>query len=413
MCDGQVFVVACAILDISLFCVEHLIHGRTHGRSQNNHSRTHFSNRKTASKVSTSSRRKKCGKKKTKNRKKDRMDDETTTHSMQPKNEAQQSAIKQTDKKGQASFDDSRASSLPRSIMSRLHHDDVSFTEAVDNYRAPSFYRLPTDEEGSGDVNALFGKHAWWRPKTIMAAFDGLVGISDFDDEMMVLVKSSLPSSFQGFWTGAFNLLDVSLVGLLLGTEEASVFVIVSLLTWLPTTFNYGFCEALAKLVPAALEQDESKVAGMYLNTCMSLYTLGMIVVGLIWSLLTQQTFLWLGFDNETACLAQQYAYIQVALEWVTGIGYCIHLFLDVTGHERYSTFANMAFGIGQTSGILLASFFGQDNLVYVGLCRFMFAAFHVLASSLIVVNLGWVDGYCNGILSIPLKVGSRRYALR
>jgi MatE len=302
--------------------------------------------------------------------------------------------------------DVSRASSFPRSIMSRLHHDDVSFTEAVDKYRAVSQYR--GDGPSADESDFLLRKHACWGPKAILAALDGLVRISDFDDEMASLVGTSLPSSFQGSWTGFFNLLDVSLIGQMLGTEEASVFVVVNLLTWLPNTFNYGFCEALAKLVPVALERDDPKLAGAYLNASLSMYTLGMTLVGLMWSLLTHRAFIWFGFDEEAATLAQQYAYVQIISEWVSGIGYTVHLFLDVTGQHRYSTFANMTFGVGQTLGIVLPALMGQRHLFRVGLWRTFFAAFHVLGSSLIVVNLGWVNNVSNGLWSIPLTVRAR-----
>ena len=39
--------------------------------------------------------------------------------------------------------------------------------------------------------------------------------------------------------------MDVSLIGYLVGAREASVFVLVSSLTWLPTTLPYGIFEEL------------------------------------------------------------------------------------------------------------------------------------------------------------------------
>jgi O-antigen/teichoic acid export membrane protein len=249
----------------------------------------------------------------------------------------------------------------------------------------------------------------------IKVAFDKLIEISDADDEMMALLQTALPYSAQGFASGFFNLLDVSLIGYLVGTEEASIFVIVSILSWLPTTFTYGFFESLAILVPDAIEHDNPNLAGTYMNTAIVLFTMAMIPIGTFLSFLTTRVFVRLGFAPETAELAQQYAYVQIASEWIAGIGYCVHLFLDLTGHERYCTYTNLVFGFGQTLAVVLQSLAGKNNLVNVGLCRAMFAALHVLSSSLMVVCWGWFDKYSSGIREIPFAVShhiSLRYVL-
>jgi hypothetical protein len=291
--------------------------------------------------------------------------------------------------------------------MSRLHHDDVSFTEAIDRYRKTMDH--PMDSPCGGgkpfEVDLLYGEYAWWKPTVIKGGLDKIIDASEVDDEMVELIRTAIPYSIQGFFTGFFNLLDVALIGYLVGTEEACIFVVVSLLTWLPTTFMYGFFEALARLVPGTVEDENDIRRGSYVNASVALFTVGMVPVGVLWSYVTEQTFLWLGFDAGSAELAQQYAYIQVVLEWVTGVGYCLHLFLDVIGHERYSTYLNLAFGVGQTLGVVVQSLAGQNSLIYVGLCRTVFACSHVLASSFFAICCGWLDEYTNGIVDMPFRV--------
>jgi hypothetical protein len=292
--------------------------------------------------------------------------------------------------------------------MSRLHYDEVSFTEAVDKYQKPMADATPTGPSGGEtpfEVDLLYGEYAWWKPKVIKSGVDKIIDASEIDDEMIGLFKTAVPFSIQGSCTGFFNLLDVALIGYLVGTEEASIFVIVSMLTWLPTTFMYGFFEALARLVPDTMEGHNDVLAGSYINASVTLFTLGMLPIGLLWSYMTRQTFLWMGFDVHTAELAQQYAYIQVVLEWITGLGYCLHLFLDIIGHERYSTWLNLMFSAGQSLGVVVQSLAGQNSILYVGLCRTVFACCHVLISSFLVICRGWLDEYSNGIVDIPFRV--------
>jgi Na+-driven multidrug efflux pump len=306
--------------------------------------------------------------------------------------------------------DASQASTISRTVLSKLHHDDVSFTEALDKYHPPTvqYQRKEKKQGDSGEIDIFCGERAWWKPKVIGSALDKLVEISDIDGEMMALIRTALPISTLGFANGFFNLLDVSLIGYLVGVEEASVFVMVSILTWLPTSFGYGIFESLTKFVPAAVDQDQPQLAGTYLNTAIALFTLMMIPIGLFWSFLTTATFLRLGFDSSTAALAQQYAFVQVGVEWISGIGYCVHLFLDVTGHERYSTYSNLVFGFLQSLAVVVQSLLGGNSLVNIGLCRAMFAALHVLGSLSLVMCWGWFDKYRTRTRHFPFTVSIR-----
>jgi hypothetical protein len=289
------------------------------------------------------------------------------------------------------------------SVMSRLHHDDVSFNEAIDSY-SPSRYQLPK-EERYGEIDILFGEHAWWKPAMIAAGFDRVVGVADWDEEMGEIFKSAIPFSLQSFATGFFNLLDVALIGHLIGTSDANAFVVVSLLTWITSTLNYGFCEALGKTIPVALGNEDNRSVGVYLNTSMTLYTVGIFPIAIIWCFYTKEILLWLGFDDSTAQLAQDFAYLQVMLEWVTGLDYCFHLFLDVTGHERYSTYTMFIHNIGQTLGVIVPVLAGQNDLIWVGVCRVVFSCCLLFGSGCVILYLGWMEPFAQGFLTVPLSV--------
>ncbi|KAG7342393.1 MATE efflux family protein [Nitzschia inconspicua] len=309
----------------------------------------------------------------------------------------------------------SRASSkAAHTVLSRLHHDDVSFTEAIDNYQGPalSYPRKDESDSDSGDVDILCGERAWWKPKMLRSAVRKLVKVSDVDDEMKSLLHMALPLSAYGFITGSFNLLDVSLIGYLAGTEDAAVFVIVSLLTWLPTTLTYGIFEALAKLIPDAANQDDGRLAGTYISTALVLFSVAMVPIGLFWSLLTRSTFLRFGFDDSTALLAQHFAYVQISHEWVSGIGYGVNLFLDVIGHDRFSSSSGLVFGCGQTAAILLQTILGKKSLVNIGICRSLFASLHVVATIFLAAWKGWLDGCNRGNATVSFTTASARLSV-
>lgn len=292
--------------------------------------------------------------------------------------------------------------------MSPLHHDDVSFTHAIDKYASPAVAqntRKDVPDVDSGEVDLLWGERAWWKAKTIRSALQKLVAVSDIDDEMVCLLHIALPISAHGLVTGCFSLMDVSLIGYLAGAREASVFVLVSSLTWLPTTLAYGIFEALAKVVPDAIHRENRRLAGAYLTAAVLLFTLAMIPIGAFWSIMTRATFLRFGFDEITADLAQQYAYIQIFLEWISGMAYSMNLFLDLIGHGRFSWWSGLVFGCGQSAAVVLQTLLGTKNLMYIGLCRSLIASFHVLTSMSSAVWWGMLDGYSVGIASLSCFV--------
>jgi Na+-driven multidrug efflux pump len=134
------------------------------------------------------------------------------------------------------------------------------------------------------------------------------------------LLHIALPASAQGFFNGLFNLLDVSLIGYLVGTQEACVFVLVATLTWLPTTLTYGLFEALAKLIPYTMDHCNPKLAGFFLSMAMVFFTFTMASIGLFWTFTMKMTWLRFGFDDNAALLAEQYVYVQITLDWISGL---------------------------------------------------------------------------------------------
>lgn len=243
------------------------------------------------------------------------------------------------------------------SILSPLDEDAVSFTDAIDHYRLDNPTPATTerrkmmlaassvDDQSSnsgdvlpagGDIDVFCGPRAWWRPVIWKESMDRLIHISDLDDEMWALIRSMIPLSTQALVAGSLQIIEVGLIGRLLGTPALTIFVVVGVLTWLPTTFVYGFAEALAKIVPDTIERDiinnnggvvedeelcqkenqggTARKIGQYFTTAVVWIMIGMIPIGLFWSYFTATTFEWLGMTSSLAIQAQPYAHIQVRI---------------------------------------------------------------------------------------------------
>jgi hypothetical protein len=301
-----------------------------------------------------------------------------------------------------------RNQSYPRShqgsVMSKLHHDDVSFNEAMDSYGGLGRYQLPREED-SGEIDILCGEHAWWKPSMIAAGFDRVVGIAEWDEETTTILTAAAPLSLRSALAGVFGIVDVALVGFLVGAREANAFIIISLFSGLTNMFNYGFYEALGSLVPSAIAEEDHELAGKCISASLSLYAVGSTPLIVFWTFFAKNVVLWLGFDEATAELAQGFAFYHALLEWISGMDYCFHFFLDVTEHERYSAFSMVTWNLIQTMGVVVPILIGQTDLRMIGMCRLVFSVAFLLANITIISWLGWLKPYNGGLLSLPVRL--------
>eukprot|EP00529_Nitzschia_sp_RCC80_P003533 CAMPEP_0113455300 /NCGR_PEP_ID=MMETSP0014_2-20120614/8305_1 /TAXON_ID=2857 /ORGANISM="Nitzschia sp." /LENGTH=1125 /DNA_ID=CAMNT_0000346727 /DNA_START=534 /DNA_END=3911 /DNA_ORIENTATION=- /assembly_acc=CAM_ASM_000159 len=342
------------------------------------------------------------------------------------------------------------------SVLPPLDQDDVSFTDAIDHYRtnnptalkAKSMMMAKTDDQSmtstdvlpdQAEIDVFCGPRAWWRPIIWKQTMDRLIHISDFDDEMWALIRTTIPLSTQALFTGGLQIIEVGLVGTYLGTGALTIFVVVGLLLWLPTTFVYGFAESIAKLIPETLEddleykdededighkRDEEQIriasrrkAGQYFTTATMLITVGMIPIGVFWSYYTSATFEWLGMPTSLAGSAQSFAQIQVISEFLTVLLYTFHLFLDLVGLSTYSSISGLLYGVGQTAGVVvpvvlrlngtMATIDAEEVIIYIAMLRAFIAVMHLITTTLIVVFSRLLDrSYLRGIFTMPLKNG-------
>jgi hypothetical protein len=292
------------------------------------------------------------------------------------------------------------------SALSRLNPDDVSFNEAIDYYGDnKGHYHLPNDV-GTGEVDILCGEHAWWKPFMIAAGFDRVVGVAEWDNELTTLFHLALPLSLQSLVLGILTLLDISLVGYMFGTKEANAFILITLLTELTNTINYGFFETLGSVLPYVIGTTNEGLAGKYLDTSLLLYSIGSIPVFLVWSTLAGPITLWFGFDEVTAELATSFAFSQVALEYMSGLGYCMHLLFDLTGHERFGSFTTLFLKLSQTTGVIMPLFVGQTTLGSIGIWRLGLSMFSMMFSAIVASSAGWFRPFREGLLTGWLPVG-------
>jgi hypothetical protein len=113
--------------------------------------------------------------------------------------------------------------SVCMSVLSKLDQDAVSVKDAVDALEG-----FPSKDD--------VAKQHW---------LERFIEIVEWDIEMKRIASLAVPFCIQGAAEGVFQILNVAILGNLVGTREANAYVVVTILLEFTTTLNYGFAEGM------------------------------------------------------------------------------------------------------------------------------------------------------------------------
>lgn len=158
--------------------------------------------------------------------------------------------------------------------------------------------------------------------------------------------------------------------------------------------------------MPQADGAGNDLLAGRYLQLAMIMYTITSIPAVFLWIFYTDEVVLWFGFDEETAVVSQRFAYSFLVNVFLSGLDHGIHEFLNVTGHEKYSTVVQILYFATQTVSIIISVSVGIKDLLYVGLVQAFLGVMMSIANFAFVLYRGWMDKYWEGFATtLSLRV--------
>lgn len=163
---------------------------------------------------------------------------------------------------------------------------------------------------------------------------------------------------------------------------------------------------AIGTLVPHAHGAGNDILVGRYLQLSMLLFTFLSLPAIVVWCFYTYEAVLWFGFDEETATISQNFAYPFLVIMFLGGLDHPVHEFLDVTGHEKYSTVVNILYYAAQTLSIFVVVSFGVTDLVYIGIVQAFLGLIMSVSNLAYVLYRGWLDDYWEGFVkTLSLRV--------
>lgn len=226
-----------------------------------------------------------------------------------------------------------------------------------------------------------------------------------WDDEMEKILGLALPYTAHTIVVDVFGLLEVGIIGRLLGTSELSAYFATEFAISFATMFLYGILASLKVLVSQAHGARNLKLAATYvqIGICTHhLFCLPLVLLG--WENF-DDLVLRLGLDEDTAESAEQYARFVLMYEAIGVYDGALHCVLDVSGHEKYSAISNGVRAFVSFLAVLIVSQVNERTELW------MFGAIHLIVKvSFIFINncvifyKQWLDGYWNQISKNPFK---------
>ncbi|KAL7563676.1 hypothetical protein ACA910_004079 [Epithemia clementina (nom. ined.)] len=212
------------------------------------------------------------------------------------------------------------------------------------------------------------------------------------DGDMKGILKLALPFTIHTFVMHVFSLMELAVVGRLVGTADLSALFVVDLVFSLSTMFIAGAVASLFTLCSHAVGGKRYYLAGQYVQIAVIFYQVLFIPFIVIWWFLLDDVVLLFGFDQQVAEIAVSYAQILYITYLFKVYGEGLNYILEVTGYEVHTA----VFAIVKQGAIFAAIFFmakyGEPSLREIALIRLGMEILFMVAFVALILRGRWLE---------------------
>jgi Na+-driven multidrug efflux pump len=167
---------------------------------------------------------------------------------------------------------------------------------------------------------------------------------------------------------------------------------------------------AIGVLGPQADGVGNNLLVGRYAQLGLIFGTIGSIPGLVIWTFFTKDAVLWFGFDEETANIAQEFAYPFLAATFFHATGEVLDNILEIKGHERFSMWVELGRATIGTLAVFAMAMFGLKDMFLIGIVQAVLDLFLTILTVTYVLYKGWLDDFWEGLAQTSgLKVSGRK----
>lgn len=222
--------------------------------------------------------------------------------------------------------------------------DDISPNDAAD---ADDPGRVNSFEQDDVEITVCCGTNALWKRKTLSAALDALIFLSEPDFEMRRMISISSPLTLGAISASLSHLITAAFIGRNIGTDSMVAYVLVLLLVGFTDDLVGAIADAESTLCSHSLSSGNWFLAGQYASIGITLNIIVSVPILAMWKFVMGDAVQWLTGSSHTADLAVEFTDVIVFYHFLQSFSRTITTLFHLNGNEHFEA----RFGIGE--GIL------------------------------------------------------------
>ena len=235
--------------------------------------------------------------------------------------------------------------------------------------------------------------------------------IAHIELEARRFITLAAPMTLGDIFDAAFALLSLSIISNFLGVEEMVAYTMTVFMLELCMLFSNGIMDALYNALTHSVGAQNYELAGQYLQMAI-MYSLSFAAPAFfLLSLFMDRIVSAFGFSDEAAAIAISFVRVQWAAELLDIVHEIFVVFLDVTGHARFSMVIQILRGSFSFCLVVFLTICGFSSLTQIAMMNvavsWAMLCFHLVWT----FNKGWLDPYLHGLVrTLGFKVSHMRY---
>jgi hypothetical protein len=159
-----------------------------------------------------------------------------------------------------------------------------------------------------------------------------LGSIAKYDHETKRIFRLAIPFTVSAIICTVSELVALVIISQKLGTDSVIACIMVDVLVGISSAFMGGWIEAISSVGSMAYGAENYELVGQYVQTACISYVLCEIPFAFIWGATIGDVILLMGFSESVAALAEEYVYLQIAMNMIDGVaGECYSKYVHVT----------------------------------------------------------------------------------
>ncbi|KAL7568012.1 hypothetical protein ACA910_004596 [Epithemia clementina (nom. ined.)] len=279
-------------------------------------------------------------------------------------------------------------------------NQDEENARAAARHHRHRHHHHPDQEENVGDDERSTGSSSSSTDSTVII----VKGMKQYkfykcDGDTKGIIRLALPFTIHTAVIFIVELMELAVIGRLLGTDSLSSLLIVDLVFSLSTMFMQGAMTSLFTLVSQAVGGEKYYLAGQYVQIAVVFYQALLLPLGVIGWFVLEDIVLLFGFSQQVADISMAYAQVEFVSYLFKIYKYGLEYILEVIEQEVFTAIFAIIESVISFLAIYCLAKYNEPSLRDVALLGLALDVFFTIVFVVCVAKKGWLNDFWPGLI--------------